>query len=77
MNALMPGRSTSIPQLQALADDRVQEAFRLAGPRAGGDQRGLSRDDGGYRMFLVAAEVGDVLRNPPPQVRMQQSFRYQ
>ena len=43
---------------QAPADDRVQEALRLARPGSRGDQRCLSGENRSERLFLMPVEAG-------------------
>ena len=71
------GRRLVVPERQVSADDGIEEALRLAGLGAGGDEGRpacANRADGA---FLVAVEMGDVLRDALAQMRVEQPFRDQ
>ena len=51
-------------EAEALADDRVEEALGLPRARPGGNQSCAAIADRPDRAFLVAVEVGDLLRDP-------------
>ena len=68
------GRRLLVPEREASADDGVEEALGLAGPGAGGDKGRPTRGNRTDCAFLVAVEVGDVLRDPLAQVRVEQPF---
>ena len=72
MTALMPGGGGFVPQMQASAHDGVEEALRLAGPRAGGDEGRPAGGDGADGALLVAVEMRDPLRDPLAQVGVEQ-----
>ena len=71
------GRGLLVPEREASADDGVEEALGLAGPGAGGDEGRPAFGDRPDRAFLVAVEMGDGLRDPLAQVRVEQPFGHQ
>ena len=71
------GHRSFVPQPQTLADDGIEEALRLAGAGAGGDERGSPRRDGADGLFLVAVEGGEALRNALAEVGVQQALGHQ
>ena len=67
-------RRALVPQFEAAADDRIEEALRLAGT---GSRRNERRPPGGDcpdRPLLVPVEPLHRLRDPLLQVRMEQPF---
>ena len=68
------GRRLVVPEREASADDGVEEALRLAGPGAGGDEGRPACGDRADGAFLVAVEMGDVPRDPLAQMRVEQPF---
>ena len=77
MTALMPGGAPCVSQLQALADDRIEEALGLARAGAGRDQRRPAAADGPDRLFLVAVDVGDLGRDALAHVRVEDALAHQ
>ena len=59
---------------EGLADHGVEEALGLPRSGAGGDESGAALGDRSDRAFLVAVEVGDLLRNPLGEVRVDEAF---
>ena len=73
MTALMPGGAFIVPKTQAPADDRIEEALRLARAGAGGHQGGPAFRDRAHGAFLVAVQVAQRFRDPFAQMGVQQS----
>ena len=71
------GRCLTVPEREASADDGVEEALGLAGPGAGGDEGRPAFGNRTDCAFLVAVEMGNVLRDPFAQMRVEQPFRAQ
>ena len=69
----MLGAALIVPQPQTLADDGVEEALRLAGAGAGGNQSGLARGDRAEGLFLVAVDGGKAPRNALAEVGVLQA----
>ena len=63
-----------VPELEAAADDRIEEALGLARPGAGGDQRRPAPDDGPNGSFLMSVEPRDRLGNPRAEMGMEHSL---
>ncbi len=63
--------TAEMPQREALADNGIEEALRLARARAGGDQRGAPGVNGADRVVLMAVDMRDVGRDALAHVRME------
>ena len=74
MTALIPRWCVFVSKREAPADDRIEEALRLAGAGARRDEGRPALRDRADGALLVAVEMGDPGRDPFREVRVEKAF---